>query len=159
MAFDNLNTKHFVATDKTEINAALTALEKALNPKFVNLSAEERKKYGSINEQNKLVVNKVKDYHQSNPNLSSPDVDWNEFQLDYEDREFIAMTLQRLLNLIDGLGNNKILADFDNFQAALTDYNYSKYKSTTKAFGYEEKCNELGQFFSKNNTNNTTGPE
>ncbi len=153
MSLDNLNTKHFTVADKTAISAALTALENALNPKFVNLTAEERKKYGSINEQNKLIVNKVKDYRNSNPNLSSPDVDWVEFQLDYDDRDYINNIIQRVNNLVDGLGNNKVLADFDNFQDALTDYNYSKYKATTKTFGFEEKCSEIGQFFSKTSTN------
>lgn len=60
--------------------------------------------------------------------------------------------MQRLQNILDSLDNNKILHDFDNYQAALTDYSYSQYKAGTKAAGYENKVNEIGQFFSRSNT-------
>ncbi|MBF4473791.1 hypothetical protein IRZ80_20605, partial [Flavobacterium sp. HJJ] len=52
----------------------------------------------------------------------------------------------------DGLSNNKILHDFDNYQAALTDYDYSKYKASTKAPGFENKINEIAQFFNRTGT-------
>ena len=58
MPFDNLNNNHYTAAEKTAATTALNALETALTAKFKNLSADERKKYGSINEQNKLIVNK-----------------------------------------------------------------------------------------------------
>ena len=159
MEFDNLNDKHFTAAEKTAINAALTTLENLFISKFVNLSAEDRKKYGSINEQNKLIVNKVKDYRASHPNLSSPDVNWVEFQADYDDRESIVQWIQRIVNIEGGLDNIKILADNDNFKAALRDYEYSKYKATTNAFGYEEKCSEIKQFFSGGSHNEPENKE
>ena len=67
MPFENLNNNHYVAAEKTAVGASLTALETALSAKIKNLSAEERQKYGSVNEQNKLIVNKVKDYKASQP--------------------------------------------------------------------------------------------
>lgn len=152
MPFENLNNTHFLAAEKTAVATNLTALENTLMPKIKNLTAEERQKYGSVNEQNKLIVNKVKDYRTSQPALSSPDVDWVEFQNDFDTRDFLQATILRLQNIIDGLSNNKILHDFDNYQAALTDYDYSKYKATTKAAGYETKISEISQFF-----NRTTG--
>src|SRR5258705_6245969 len=137
MPFENLNNNHYLPTEKTAVNTNLAALEASLSPRIKNLNAEERQKYGSINEQNKLIVNKVKDYRSSQPNLSSPDVDWVEFQSDFDSRDFLQATILRLQNLIDGLNNNKILHDFDNYQAALTDYDYSKYKAATKVPGFE----------------------
>ena len=148
MEFDNLNDKHFTVAEKTANKRSSYYIRKHIYLKFVNLSAEDRKKYGSINEQNKLIVNKVKDYRASHPNLSSPDVNWIEFQADYDDRESIVQWIQRIVNIEGGLDNIKILADNDNFKAALRDYEYSKYKATTNAFGYEEKCSEIKQFFS-----------
>ena len=56
-------------------------------------------------------------------------------------------TVQRLQSLIDGLGNAKILHDWDNYQASLTDYDFAKYKASTQAVGYETKVTELSQFF------------
>lgn len=152
MPFENLNSNHYLAAEKTAVNTNLAALEASLMPKVRNLSADERKKYGSINEINKLIVNKAKDYRSSQPTLSSPDVDWVEFQSDFDSRDFLQTTILRLQNMIDGLSNNKILHDFDNYQAALTDYDYSKYKASTKVAGFENKVNEMGQFFNRTGT-------
>ena len=158
MPFDNLNNVHFSPVEKTAALDAITALETALAAKFRNLSAEERKRYGSINEQNKLIVNKVLDYRNNQPALSSADVDWAEFQNDFDSRTFIQATISRLQNIIDGLNNNKILHDYDNYQAALTDYSYSQYKASTKAAGFETKVAEIAQFFNRTGTTNTTPP-
>ncbi|MBC7640997.1 MAG: hypothetical protein H7174_01450 [Flavobacterium sp.] len=158
MPFENLNSNHYTATEKTTVATALTALETALAPKYKNLTPDERKKYGSINEQNKLIVNKVLDYRNNTPAMSSPDVDWVEFQADYDSRDFIQKTMARLKNIFDSLDNNKILHDFDNYQASLTDYGFSQYKAGSKAAGFENKVAEIGQFFNRTGTTNTTTP-
>ena len=64
-------------------------------------------------------------------------------------------TIQRLQSLIDGMTNAKILHDWDNYQAALTDYDYAKYKVTTNATGYQTKVSELAQFFAGRPTGST----
>lgn len=86
MAITNLNNTHLTAAQLTDAQDALTQLETALQVINVNLSAEDRQKYGSINEQNKLFVNKVYDFNESQPTLSSPDVDWEEFNRDFTSR-------------------------------------------------------------------------
>ena len=152
MPFLNFDSRHFSSEEKTAIQQALAALETALQPKLANLNAQERQQYGSVNEQNKLIINKVKDFRDSQPALSSPDVDWTEFMSDYDTRAFIQATMQRLQSLIDGLNNAKILHDWDNYQASLTDYDYAKYKASTQAVGYQTKVSELAQFFTGGNT-------
>lgn len=158
MPFTNLENRHFTAAEKTTINGLLTQLEAALVNKTANLTPEERKKYGSINEQNKLIVNKVKDFRDNQPALSSTDVDWTEFQADFDDRSFKQAFLSRLATLSDGVTNSKILQDYDNYQAALTDYDYAKYKANANAQGYSQKVTEIAQFFtggaSSNNSEN-----
>lgn len=158
MPFENLNNVHYTAAQKTATTTALTALETALAANFRNLSAEERRKYGSINEQNKLIVNKALSYRTNQPALSSADVDWIEFQNDFDSRTFIEATITRLQAVIDGLNNNKILHDYDNYQAALTDYGYSQYKAGTKAAGFETKVAEMAQFFNRTGTTNAAPP-
>jgi hypothetical protein len=152
MPFENLNSNHYTAAEKTAAQAALTTLETTLTPKYKNLSAEERKKYGSVNEQNKLIVNKVRDFRNTSPALSSSDVDWIEFQADFDSRDFIQNLIARLESIVMSMNNNKILHDYDNYSAALTDYGYSQYKAGTKAAGYESKVNEIAQFFSRTGT-------
>jgi hypothetical protein len=158
MPFENLNSNHFSAAEKTATLAALENLENTLSPKYKNLSPDERKKYGSINEQNKLIVNKVLDYRNNAPALSSPDVDWVEFQADYDSRDFIQKTILRLQNILDSLDNNKILHDFDNYQASLTDYGFSQYKAGTKVAGFENKVSDISQFFSRAGTTTSEAP-
>jgi len=155
MPFDNLINIHYAEAEKTAVTTALTSLETVLIAKLRNLSPDERKKYGSINEQNKLIVNKARDYRNSQPNLSSPDVDWVEFQNDFDSRDFIQAIMTRLQTMLDGLYNNKILHDYDNYQASLTDYGYSQYKAGTKTAGFENKVNDLSQFFNRTGTTTT----
>jgi len=147
MSFTNFDSRHFDGTEKLAVNTALASLELAVSLKLANLSAAERQQYGSVNEQNKLIINKVKGFHDTQPVLSSPDVDWVEFNNDFDTREFLQTTVLRLQSLIDGLGNAKILHDFDNYQASLTDYDFSKYKASTNAVGFQTKVAEIGQFF------------
>lgn len=147
MPLTDLSSKHFSDTEKTAVNTALVALETALANKMANLSAEERQQYGSVNEQNKLVINKIKEFRDTQPTLSSPDVDWVEFANDFDTRNFLQNTIQRMQSLIDGMNSAKTLHDWDNYQAALTDYDYTKYKVTTNAPGFQTKAAEVGQFF------------
>ena len=82
MPLSNLNNAHLTQAQVTASQDALTALENALSMLTVTLTASERSTYGSVNEQNKLLINKVWDYRQNSPNLSSPDLDWAEFEND-----------------------------------------------------------------------------
>ena len=148
MSFTNFDSRHFSVSEKTAVNAALASIELAISTKLANLSATERQQYGSVNEQNKLIINKVKNFNDTQPALSSPDIDWAEFNSDFDAREFLQTAIQRLQSLIDGLGNAKILHDYDNYQAALTDYDFAKYKASTNAVGFQTKVAEMAQFFS-----------
>ena len=147
MPFTNFDSRIFTAADKTTVNNAVTTLETALTPKLAVLTADERKQYGSVNESNKLIINKVKDFRDLQPNLSSPDVDWVEFANDYDTRAYLQGTIQRLQNLIEGMNNAKTLHDWDNYQAALNDYSHAKYKTSSNVHGYQTKVDEIGQFF------------
>lgn len=149
MPFKNFKPHHYLAEERAAIDSNLKALEASLVPKIKNLRPDERQKYESIGEMNRLVVKKIKDFRSSQPNLSSPDVDWVEFHTDFEARNFLQATITRLQKLIDGLQNNKIVHDFDNYQAALIDYDYSQYKAATKIPGFENKVYQVSQFFNQ----------
>ena len=159
MALTNLNNNHLSATNVTAAKNALTQLETALASINATLTADDRQKYGSINEQNKLFVNKVYDYNQNQPALSTTQVTWVEFNNDYNSRLNMENFIVRLESLITKLKNAKILHDYDNFQAALVDYAYTNFMAGTGAPGYETKQNELKQFFSKTAGKNTPSQE
>ena len=153
MPLTNLNSAHLTEAQVTAAQNALTELENALAIITVQLTPEDRIKYGSINEQNKLLVNKVKDFRQSNPNLSVSDVDWDEFDKDFASRNVFESLINRLNALVIKLQGAKILHDYDNYQAALDDYAYTTYRAATGADGYENKYNELKQFFGRTTKN------
>lgn len=150
MPFLNFENRHFADGEKTQILQTIAQLQSALEPKSANLEVAERQQYGSINEQNKLLVNKSKDYRQNQPNLSSPDVDWDEFDADFADRSFLESVINSLVEMVRGMENAKILHDWDNYQAALRDYSYTQYKNAAGAIGYNTKENEMKQFFPRN---------
>ena len=158
MAITNLNNTHLTAAQLTDAQDALTQLETALQVINVNLYAEDRQKYGSINEQNKLFVNKIYDFNESQPALSSPDVDWEEFNRDFISRTNLEAIIARLDSLSTKLKNAKILHDYDNYQAALTDYAYTNYKAGTASPGFETKMNETKQFFGKTTSKSSETP-
>lgn len=158
MPFVNLNEKHFTEAEKTAVLSALETLENLLGPKLSSLTPEERLTYGSVAEQNKLVINKVRDFRTSQQALSSPDVDWEEFEADFQSRSFLQSLLMRLDTMQLGLNSSKILHDWDNYQASLTDYDYTKYKNSTGALGYQSKALEIKQFFAGRPPGSTQSP-
>lgn len=139
MPVTNLGRLHLTATQKTAIDTALTTIETQLLTVTMNLNAEERKKFGSVKEYNKLFVNKDRDYYLTQPHLASPDVDWVEFEADFQDRVFADTRLDRIATITRMLSDFKIVHDYDNYQDGLTDYDYSQYKANTKAPGFTEK--------------------
>jgi hypothetical protein len=147
MSITNLNNIHLTTVQTTTATTALATLETALAVVNINLSAEDRQRYGSINEQNKLLVNKTMDYHNSQPALQTPHVNWTEFANDYASRNNMENMIARLESLTTRLKNAKILHDYDNYQAALADYAYTNFMAGTGTTGYETKMNELKQFF------------
>ncbi|PWN67791.1 hypothetical protein [Chryseobacterium oncorhynchi] len=157
MPFLNFESRHFSQVEETDIKAAMQTLQTLLSGKLASLTSEERQQYGSINEQNKLMVNKVKDYRDAQPQLSSPDVNWEEFGKDYGSRSFLQNLFEQLGELARGVENAKILHDWDNYQASLTDYQYTRYRNDAGSAGFHTKQQEIGQFFSRTGSGNNGG--
>jgi hypothetical protein len=145
----NIIQSQLSEADRTKISDWITDLETALAGKTGVLDEKERSRYGSVNEQNKLVVNKAREYHLNQPALSAPDVDWTEFESDYEARMFLENCINRLTAIIHDLESTKIMHDYDNFQDALRDYGYSQYKDGAGEPGHSVKVAEFKQFFVK----------
>ncbi len=159
MAIKNLNNTHLSEEQKVAAKQALQNLEATLDMLTINLTPEDRNKYGRVNEQNKLFINKVHDFAQEQPELRSFDVDYNEFFADYESRYFLEKLINRLNSLVTRAYNAKILHDYDNYQDALSDYAYTSFRAGSNAVGFEDKYHELKQFFSKSKKKNDEDSE
>ena len=148
MPIDNLGKIHFSKQQIQDINKALTALTDTLAGMSVNLTAAEHQKYGRVKEKNKLLIDKVKNYHDNQPRLQSPEVDWKEFDLDYENRLQASQMLSKIKAIENQLINIKILGDYDNYTDALRDYQYAKYKNRfANESGYSKKIEDMIVFF------------
>ncbi len=97
--------------------------------------------------QNQLTHEKVWDYHRHNAGLSSPDVDWQEFESGCKASGFAEHLLGRIESVAYRLESAKMLHDHDNYQDALNDYAYSQYSKGAGKPGFTEKVVELKQFF------------
>lgn len=151
----NLIETKLTAADKAAADEAIATLERIFDGKLRDLTEEERVRYGSINEQNKLFVNKVRDYQQNNENLASPDIDWTQFENDYQERLFLETRASKLGNLAYKMQSTKILHDHDNYQDALSDYAYSQYKKGSGNTDYKNKTDELKGFFNRSGKSKT----
>jgi hypothetical protein len=145
----NIIESQLSEADRRAITDSINSLETALAGKTGTLDAAERTRYGSINEQNKLVVNKAWEYRQSQPALSSPGVDWTGFESDFEARTFLENSINRLKAIVHSLESTKIMHDYDNFQDALKDYGYSQYQHGAGEDGYSAKVEDFKQFFTR----------
>lgn len=150
MPIENLVKTHFTEDQKNQINEALNQIFAVVQNHAVNLSSKERSQYGKVGEQGKLLLNKVKNFLDSNTGLESPDVDWEEFKKDYDDRTFASGVLSQLESLKIQMLSIKILRDYDNKKDALHDYKYAQYKNSLSNGGaYSNKVEKLKQFFPK----------
>ncbi|HTN16281.1 MAG TPA: hypothetical protein VL092_01270 [Chitinophagaceae bacterium] len=133
----------------SSILSQLSSIQNYLSTVSQNLTPEERQRYGSINEENKLLVGKVGDYRKTNAELSSPDIDWPNFEQSWASRSGFAQIETVCNGLIEICSDARILHDFYLYQNSLTDYDYSKYKagSTTGGLAYTSKVEALKQFF------------
>jgi uncharacterized FlgJ-related protein len=152
MPINNLIENKFSEDDMKTMKEQLSNLERLFSEKLVGLGPEDRKKYGSINEQNKLLVNKVKDYVENQSAHNPSEVDWKEFLQDYQAREFLESFALRLSNLVYQLESTKILHDYDNYQDSLSYYAYAEYRANRNIAGASEIHATLQQFFPRTGT-------
>ncbi|HUM51038.1 MAG TPA: hypothetical protein PK431_04450 [Chitinophagales bacterium] len=140
----------FTDDEMATIRTALGTAKAVIASKFVNLEPADRTKYGSISEKNKLIVNKVWDYRVNMPHLSNSDIDWDAYKAQNNTRSNYK-NVMALLNEINELCDDpRILVDYSLFGLARQDYKWTKYKAEDdggSGSGYEEKYNDLKQFF------------
>lgn len=121
MPFLNFDSRHFSVAEKTAIQDCSHYIRSRFSFQVANLSAQERQQYGSVNEQNKLIINKVKDYRETQPNLSSPDVDWVEFMQDHDSRAFLQ-TKQNVIRTGKGYGKCQNIARLGQLSSCFVTY-------------------------------------
>jgi hypothetical protein len=141
----------FSDVELATIRTSYNAIKAVLAPKFINLEPEDRMRFGSINEKNKLIINKVRDYRDNMPGLSNPDVNWVNFVKNSTTRKNYMLVLDMLGEINELCNDPRILVDYTLYGDARKDYKYTKYKAEDDGAGtagFEQKYEELRQFFS-----------
>lgn len=147
MPTNNLINDHYTEAEKTQVQVLFRQIRDIIKPRTRNLSPDERRQFGSIHEQTKLLVQKGLDYHRNQPELDSPDVDWVEQEADYSDRHFLESIIISSTELGQIADNTRILHDYDAYKNELVDYAYTQYKAEKSSEpGWETKYNDLKQF-------------
>ena len=147
MAFENLIQVSFTDEELNKIDTALQTIETVLKGKTVNLTPDERRQYGSIAEQNKLFVNKCKEFMEQYPQFVPSFLDKGEFDRDYQARQQIETRLHRLENLTEQLSDTKVLLDHDNYFNSLSFYRHIRFLSKENIAGIKSIWEALSQFF------------
>jgi hypothetical protein len=149
MPLKDLIQNQLSLADVDSINKAIDTIQSITTGKMVNLTPDERQKYGSINEQNKLLVNKVNNVHNSHPHFDSVKVDWAEFTADFAIRSTLEKLISRLQTLTEQLDDTKILHDNDNYQQALSQYSYISFLADQNEPGITTVKEDIAQFFNR----------
>jgi hypothetical protein len=160
MPIVNLSSVTFTVAEKTKMDAAIAEQKTVMAGKSTNLTPKEKQLYGSINEENKLMVQKVLQYTVTNPEVLPEHVDKPELDRDYSGRNALDVWEDQLTLMLSNVQNAKILLDYDVFQTCLSIYRNVRYKAGEDVPGMSAIYNDLKQFFpgGGNTTAETTTP-
>jgi hypothetical protein len=137
----------FTEEELTASNTNLDALLEFASKNSPELSSEDRVSYGSVNETNKLLVNKSKSYMEQNPDLVPSFVNMEEFNNDFKARTDLEEMIQKLDLIKRKLSDTKILLDYDNYQDTLAFYRAVRYFAGEQQQGAIPIYEDLKQFF------------
>lgn len=147
MTDKNLASVVFATEELQKLDEALQNIENVLKGKTFNLTPDERRQYGSIAEQNKLFVNKCKEFMEQYPQFVPSFLDKEEFDRDYQARQQIETRLIRLKTITEQLSDTKVLLDNDNYFNSITFYRNVKFLSGQNVPGIKTLYEQLKQFF------------
>ena len=159
MALENLISIEFTEEELTALDTHLQGIQSVLTGKTVNLTPDQRRQYGSIGNQNKLIVDKAKIYMEQYPNWIPNFIDKVEFDKDYNARQQIENRTLRLQNLAQQLIDTKTLLDHDNYTNTLSFYRMIRYLANENEAGAKTVYQDMKSLFSRSGRPSNTEEE
>ncbi|AXT52850.1 hypothetical protein D1818_19220 [Aquimarina sp. BL5] len=159
MALENLISISFTEEELTTLDGHLDGIKQILTGKTINLTADQRRQYGRIANQNKLVVDKSKNYMEQHPDWMPRFLDKEEFDKDYLARIQVESRAQMLENLSQQLIDTKTLLDHDNYNNALSFYRMVRYLAGENEPGAKTVYNDMKVLFNKTTTTTSSTEE
>ena len=155
MAIDNLISVNFTKDELAELDQHLVGIKKVLMGKTVNLTPDQRQQYGRIANQNKLIVDKAKNYMEQHPDWIPRFLDKAEFDKDYTARKQVEERVQLLENLSQQLIDTKTLLDHDNYTNSLSFYRMVRYLAGENEPGAKSVYEDMKVLFTRTNNADT----
>jgi uncharacterized FlgJ-related protein len=156
MPLKDMLQSHFDANERATAISLFNQLRALLEPKLIQINPDDRRRYGSVSEENKKIINKVRDLIEQDPVNVPTEVDWVEFEADYIDRRFLESMRSMMAALLSEIQSTKIIHDFDNYHDALVYYHNQVYRMNSGASNAEGKVKELKQFFNSSTKKGST---
>ncbi|WP_106793537.1 hypothetical protein [Aquimarina sp. Aq78] len=150
MALENLISVTFTEEELNKLTQGIDTIKEVLLGKTVNLTPEQRTQYGRIANQNKLIVDKAKNYMEQHPTWIPNFLDKEEFNRDYTTRKQIESHVQQLEYLAQQLIDTKTLLDHDNYSNALSFYRMMRYLAGENEPGAKPVYEDMKVLFKKN---------
>ncbi|TPN84512.1 hypothetical protein [Aquimarina algicola] len=149
MALENLISINFTEEELTALDGHLSEIRNILEGKTINLTPDKRQQYGRIANQNKLIVDKAKNYMEQHPTWIPNFLDKEEFDRDYVARKQIEDRVQLLENLAQQLLDTKTLLDHDNYTNSLTFYRMVRFLAGENEPGAKTVYEDMKVLFKK----------
>jgi hypothetical protein len=122
MSHKDLISVGFTEEEIKLLNQHFDGIEQIIQGKVVNLSPEERKQYGSINDRTENWVYKVKGYMAQKPELVPFYLNVSEFNNDYEARNAIKPILNRIASIHESFDDTAKLLSHDIYNTSIAYY-------------------------------------
>ncbi len=127
MSINRLDAGGLTPQNLLDIKTHINAIEQIIRGRIIDLDPEERRKHGSVNEINKLFINKVEDVLTNYPDFTPPRFDMLLFKAEKEQREILEQEIDAVAIVSYQLISAKIAYDFNNYKAALSVYAYMQF--------------------------------
>ena len=156
MSIPRLEGSSLSLQDVQRLTQSVTGIRTAADGKIISLSPDERRKYGSVNEANKLFINKIAEYIAQYPQFVPPTLDPIKFTDDYNYRIEFERIVDQIQAVATMLENAKIAYDYNNYKAALAVYSFIQFlaSSCNDALA-RSAAEELAAFFTRTRTEET----
>lgn len=156
MALENLISLSFNKQELETLDVHLKGIQEVLKGKMVNLTPDQRRQYGRIANQNKLIVNKAKTYMEQYPEWVPQFLDKEEFDKDYQAREQLEDRVNFMESISQQMVDTKTLLDHDNYSNALSFYRMMRFLAGENEPGAKTVYENMKELFKTANSNSAT---
>jgi len=144
---DNHVSIEFTPQEESDLDDALTTIEKVLAPKVINLTPDERQRYARVDNKTENWITKTQGYMEQKPELVPFYVDKAEFDKDLDARKSIKPRLNRVASMLESMEDTNMLISTDVYTAAVAFYRNVKNAASQNVPGITSIYEDLKEQF------------